>query len=104
VLTEIPGLIYEKGTERKVRRSGYLLTLVNPVYVTNALGYEDPKTQRIIPVTFVHCKGFDFSDMQSRRVITILEGTERKVKGWSLPVLEVDRIIQNGKLIHEVPR
>jgi uncharacterized protein YgiM (DUF1202 family) len=97
-------IIYEKGTERKIRRKGYLLPLINPVYVTHALGYEDPNTLRIVPVTYVHCKGFDFNDMQSRRKVIILEGTEHKVKGWSLPVLEVDRVIEDGKLVYQVPR
>lgn len=95
-------LTYIPGTAEKVRRSGYVLPLINPVYVTNALGRK--VDNRILPYCFIHCKGFDFSKLQHDRQKIMIFGTQRKVKGWKLPAIEVEKVYVGNKLIYRVPK
>jgi len=84
-------LPFIRGTDRKVTLKGQIIPLKpGAVYVTHAL-IKVTRQGDIKPVAYLHCKKASLN-IWKKRLLTV-SGTQKLVRGWKLPVIEVKTII-----------
>jgi uncharacterized protein YgiM (DUF1202 family) len=83
------GLPFVKGDEKSVAVEGILLPLsTDSTYVTHALATK--VKNEYFPICYIHSKKLNLKLWVKRKIR--VKGTQRWVKGWKRPVVEVERI------------
>jgi uncharacterized protein YraI len=84
-------LPFVRGTDRKTSLKGQIVPLKpGAVYVTHALVERTPGG-KLKPVAYLHCRNASLNIWEKRLVA--ISGTQKLVRGWKLPVIEVKTVI-----------
>ncbi|MCK4983665.1 MAG: SH3 domain-containing protein [Victivallaceae bacterium] len=84
-------LPFVRGTDRKTTLKGQIIPLKSgAVYVTHAL-IKITRPGEIKPVAYLHCRNASLN-IWKKKLVNI-SGTQKLVRGWKLPVVEVKTVI-----------